>query len=124
MIRVWFMTTFVSCILAAGIITRFVHWLVFLPQLQRQRISAQVAGLCFRMIFKLNPQISVENVGSSEPAWDELFSDPKVSPIVLINHTSPLDSIFYSMCVPISEIQHLRTLAKSSLFSMPMLVPS
>jgi len=39
---------------------------------------------------------------------------------VLINHTSQLDSLFYSACIPTANIVSLRTMAKSGLFNLPI----
>lgn len=117
--RAWFMTTFIGSVATAGLLCRLTHLLAFLSPKRRQQISAQIAGLAFRMIFTLNPQISIEHATDDEPAWDELFSSGTQAPIVLINHTSPLDSIFYSACMPTAYIKHVKTLAKSSLFKIP-----
>lgn len=118
--RAWFTATFIGTVVTAGVLCRLIHLCVFLSKRRREQLSSQAAGLCFRMIFTLNPQISIEHASEHEPAWDELFADPNSQPMVLINHTSPLDSIFYSACVPMQQIQNLRTLAKSSLFKIPL----
>ena len=120
LLRAWFTLTFAVCVLLTSLFTRITHMLVFLPKTRREQISAQLAGLAFRAIFALNPQISIEHVGDDEPAWDDLFSNENGNPFVLINHTSQLDSIFYSACVPTAHIVSLRTMAKSSLFNIPV----
>jgi len=118
-LRTWFMVTFAGCLLVTSILTRLVHFMVFIPQRRREKICNQIAGLGFRAIFALNPHISIEHVGEDEPDWDELFSKEGSSPFVLINHTSQLDSIFYSACIPTARIVSFKTMAKSSLFNLP-----
>lgn len=103
-----------------SLFTRLVHLMYFLSKRRRHQLSSQLAGLGFRAIFALNPQISVEHVGEDEPAWDQLFADEDNKPLILVNHTSQLDSLFYSACVPLQQIRHMRTLAKSSLFNLPV----
>jgi 1-acyl-sn-glycerol-3-phosphate acyltransferase len=119
--RVWFTLTFIVSVLLTVVACRFAHLLVFLSKRRREKLSAQIAGLGFRAIFAFNPQISIEHVGEEEPAWEEMFSSKEgSSPIVLINHTSQLDSLFYSACIPIMKIQGFKTLAKSTLFNLPV----
>jgi 1-acyl-sn-glycerol-3-phosphate acyltransferase len=118
--RTWFALTFALTVLWTSLLTRLTHMLFFISKRSRERISTQIAGLGFRAIFALNPQISIEHVGDDEPAWDDLFAQEGSTPFVLINHTSQLDSLFYSACIPTAHIVNLRTMAKSSLFNIPV----
>lgn len=119
-LRLWFTFTFYTCVLPAALLTKLAHMLPFLTLRQREMLSAQIAGIGFRAIFVLNPQMKIEYVGHGDPDWDALFADPSQRPLVLVNHTSMLDAFFYSACIPTKHIKHLRTLAKSTLFQVPL----
>jgi 1-acyl-sn-glycerol-3-phosphate acyltransferase len=118
--KAWFMITFVFGLAFAATATRLAHLLIFLNQTQREKLSARLAGIGFRIIFALNPHISIENAADTEPAWDEIFSEEGSSPFVIVNHTSQLDSIVFSACLPGFVIHRMKTLAKSGLFKLPI----
>ena len=119
-LRVWFTGTFVFSVLVTSAATRLVHALVFLSKRTREQWSARVAGAGFRFIFALNPHIRFEYADEGEPQWERVFAEEGARPFMLVNHTSPLDSLVYSALVPMGVIGGLRTLAKYTLFRLPV----
>lgn len=122
LLKFWFIASFTGCLAFTSLATRVVHLLLFLSKRRREGLSRQLASIGFKAIFLLNPHLAVEHAGEDEPAWDELFGEEQEGrvPVVLINHTSPLDSIFFAACIPTSKIERMGTLAKASLFKLPI----
>ena len=127
LLRAYFALTLVTSVGVASIVTRILYLIPGLSLERRKSLSAQAAGLSFRLVLAMNPQITVEYISSTgngtqpdKAPWDELFADEHSRPLVLINHTSTFDSLFYSAMVPLSIIGKLKTLAKSGLWKVPL----
>ena len=116
--RGWFVFTFFMNVIVASILTKMVHLMFFLSKKQKNRWSRKISGFAFGNIFRLNPHIDIQHAHDDLPEWEAL-NEGDQKPFVVINHTSPLDSIFFSAMAPAAQIQHLASLAKSSLFKVP-----
>ena len=122
--RLYFTIVFVGSITMTSILVKLLHLVpnYFVSLDRKQMLSSQISGLAFRLIVYLIPWLSIEYVplsnSSSEP-WSQLSKDSK--PLVLINHTSTFDAFFYSAMVPLNIIKNIKTLAKSGVFSIPVL---
>ena len=112
----WFFLTFCSDITLGWVILKLINNLpdFIISADKKRQLSSVICFLLFRIIFYLNPQIKIK----SSVNWDLLGEDPFV---ILINHTSPLDSIFFASMCPLKYAPKLRTLAKAELFQMPVL---
>jgi 1-acyl-sn-glycerol-3-phosphate acyltransferase len=120
LLRAWFTATFVAGVSFSSVAARIIHLMFFYSLQKRCALSAQAAGLGFRFVMLCNPQVSAAYAhAEDEPHWEELFSGD-AKPLVLINHTSQFDSVFYSAVVPLAQIGRLKTLAKASLFKTPI----
>jgi len=122
LIRAYFAATLVVSIALVSLVSRIIKLLFFVSEETRGAWAARAAGLGFKLIMVLNPQIRVEYADhqAGRPPWHELFADKNSRPLVLINHTSTFDALFYSATLPLSVIGRLKTLAKAGLFKVPL----
>ena len=108
----WFVAVVLSCISVASIVARVGSWV--LPKSTAETVTCRLANVAFKVSLLLNPHINIRGVNGLE--WEKL---PKRA-IVLINHTSWMDSVVFTACVPYSYINHFRTLLKNALLSIPL----
>lgn len=107
-----FVFTMVCVVSCTSVLVCLVDQLRCASTRNRMRMASRLSVLGSKLIFKLNPHISIK----ASESFDELFMSEK-TPMLLINHTSPLDSFLFFAALPPGA--NVRVLAKSSLFSIP-----
>lgn len=113
--RAWFAFTLCSDIAIIWIILKVLNNLpdfIINPERKRE-LSSLVCAVLGRLIFYLNPQINIKSLNN----WHLPDKGPFV---ILINHTSPLDSFFFSYMFPLKYAPKVRTLSKAELFQIPI----
>lgn len=125
LLRSWFFCTFTFAITLTSFATRLVSGMYFLSEQKRQGISRFLAVLGSKLIFTINPHISMKKVtvpNAIEPWNEHLIAEAgrNKTPLLLISHSSTLDSFVLFAALPLFGLRSLRVLAKSSLFELPL----
>lgn len=122
----WFFVTFSATVIGSGLATRFMNFVLFFLDVElRKRMSRQMGGLFFRVLFLLNPQIKIvaDDGGSVSDVWAAFQKSREATDkrpaFIMQNHTSNLDPLLFSATMPLSEIKHTSTMAKAGLFKVP-----
>lgn len=97
---------------------KIVHLMPGLSEPRRNALTCQGAHYFFRIVFLLCPFIKVK--GTEKIMWDKLSDGAARGIFLCINHTSFLDGLVFAAYCPPSVIGYCRTLAKASLFKLPM----
>lgn len=115
--RAWFVLTLVSDITLAWALLKVINALphFVINEERKKEISSLISCMLFKLTFFLNPQIRIKSLCD----WSML--DKANGPtVLLLNHTSPLDSLFFAAMCPLKHASKFRTLAKSDLFNLPL----
>eukprot|EP01063_Lacrimia_lanifica_P014277 TRINITY_DN20908_c0_g1_i1.p1 TRINITY_DN20908_c0_g1~~TRINITY_DN20908_c0_g1_i1.p1 ORF type:complete len:300 (+),score=137.93 TRINITY_DN20908_c0_g1_i1:56-955(+) len=106
----WFIAVTLVSLLNAWAVTTFAT--TFLPKDVAQFVACKAAKAAFTATVALNPQVTV----TGDMDWEKM---PQKS-VLLMNHTSWLDSVIFCNCLPFGMIHNCRTLLKAALLALPI----
>ncbi|CAM9501676.1 unnamed protein product, partial [Phaeothamnion confervicola] len=114
--QAWFALCILVCMSTCWLFCNVSH--LWGSEADRRRRSSAVCHACFRWLL-LKPCPWVRIRGPTPQQWEALLDHPKV--LLVMNHTSFIDSIVFVASCPPAVLKRYRTLMKASLFRLPLL---
>jgi 1-acyl-sn-glycerol-3-phosphate acyltransferase len=117
--RNWFLFTLGSNVALAWVLLKCINILPdFIISAERKKeISFLLCCIFSKIIFNLNPHIKIKTLGG----WDVLNGADTNPMVIIINHTSTLDAIFFAAMLPLKYASKIKTLFKADLLDTPIL---
>lgn len=122
--RAWFMLNVGGALLSTYLAGKAIHFFYFWGTWdQKCGLTLCSCGLSFKIAYALSPWMKFEDKQELNITMNELRLATRScgGALLMTNHTSFMDAFVTSMLLPFDIIYKCRTLAKSSLFKIPIL---